>query len=164
MPLRSMLSATKFFLVQTVRCLYAAAALSPAALYAATDEIFTDEFEQTIAYNVSFTENTVISGTTLLANANVPAGSYAAFVRLQVITDSTKPSTSFRLDCSLSPDFDFGDYRLGTDTSAERYVTFQGAVTLSTAHPIQFSCYDANGHQETVLSGQLTIMSVGSVN
>ena len=118
------------------------------------------------AYDVAFTPNTFIGGGSpvLLGSVNVPAGSYLAFVRMQVQTDSTPPGNNFRLDCTLSPGFDDGVYRVGTDTSVERYVTFQGAATLTRAGAIQFSCRDGNGHTDTVLSGKLTVIGVSTIN
>ncbi len=53
--------------------------------------------------------------------------------------------------------------RVGTDVNVERYVTFQGAATLSSAGAIQFTCGDGNGHTDTILSGKLTVIAVGSV-
>ena len=140
-------------------------ALVPGMLCAAPDTIFIDGFEQTTAYDVAFNANALIgSSTVLLGNINVPAGSYVAFVRLQVQTDSAPPNNDFRLDCALTPGFDAGIYRVGTETSVERYVTFQGATTLANAGAIQFSCRDGNGHTNTLLSGKLTALSVSAVN
>ncbi|MEO5624260.1 MAG: hypothetical protein ABIO74_05295 [Dokdonella sp.] len=117
------------------------------------------------AYDVAFTPNTLIGGGSyvVLGSVNVPAGSYVAFVRMQVETGSTPPGNNFRLDCTLSPGFDDGVYRVGYDVSVERYVTFQGAATLSSAGAIQFTCGDGNGHTDTILSGKLTVIAVGSV-
>lgn len=144
--------------------MFIALALVPAVLRAAPDTIFIDGFEQTAAYGIAFTPNTTINSTVLLGSINVPAGSYAAFVRMQVQTDSTPPGNDFRLDCTLSPGFDSGVYRVGTQTGVERYVTFQGAATLANAGAIQFSCRDGNGHVDTLLSGKLTVLSVSAVN
>lgn len=117
------------------------------------------------AYDIAFTPDTLIGNSTvLLGNINVPAGSYVAFVRLQVRTGSDPPGNSFRLDCSLSPGFDDGVYRVGTETSVERYVTFQGAATLDNAGAIQFSCRDGNGHTQTALSGKLTVIAVDAID
>jgi len=118
------------------------------------------------AYDVAFTPNTLIGGGNfvLLGSVNVPAGSYVAFVRMQVQTGSVAPGNNFRLDCSLSPGFDDGDYRVGTDTSVERYVTFQGATTLADDGPIQILCIEGNGHTDTLLSGKLTVIGVSTVN
>jgi hypothetical protein len=74
------------------------------------------------------------------------------------------PGNSFRLDCALEPDFDYGVYRVGTETNVERYVTFQGAATLANAGAIQFSCRDGNGHTQTLLSGKLTVIAVDAIN
>ena len=118
------------------------------------------------AYDVAFNANTLIGGgsSVLLGSVNVPAGSYLAFVRMQAQTDSTPPGNNFRFDCTLSPGFDDGVYRVGTETSVERYVTFQGAATLTSAGAIQFSCRDGNGHTDTVLSGKLTVIGVSTIN
>ena len=117
------------------------------------------------AYDIAFTPDTLIGNSTvLLGNINVPAGSYVAFVRLQVRTGSDPPGNSFRLDCSLAPGFDNGVYRVGTETNVERYVTFQGAATLDNAGAIQFSCRDGNGHTQTALSGKLTVVSVDAID
>lgn len=132
---------------------------------AAPDTVFIDGFEQSLAFDVALTPNTVIGpAVNLISNVAVPPGAYVALVRMQVITGSTAPGNSFRLDCTLSPGFDSGVYRIGMQTNAERYVTFQGAATLAGAGNIQFSCRDGNGNSSTLLSGKLTVMSVGSVN
>lgn len=117
------------------------------------------------AYDLAFVPNTLIGNSpVLLGNINVPAGSYVAFVRMQVRTGGDPPGNSFRLDCTLAPDFDYGVYRVGMETNAERYVTFQGAATLANAGPIQFSCLDGNGHTQTLLSGKLTVIAVDAIN
>ena len=118
------------------------------------------------AYDVAFTPNTLIGGGSpvTLGSVSVPAGSYIAFVRMQVQTGSSPPGNNFRLDCTLSPGFDDGVYRVGTDVSVERYVTFQGAATLSSPGTIQLDCRDGNGHTDTILSGKLTVIGVGAVN
>lgn len=117
------------------------------------------------AYDLDFTPDTLIGNSVvLLGNLNVPAGSYVAFVRMQVRTGSDPPGNWFRLDCALTPDFDYGVYRVATETNVERYVTFQGAATLDNAGPIQFSCRDGNGHTQTLLSGKLTVIAVDAVN
>ena len=118
------------------------------------------------AYDVAFTANMLIGGGSpvLLGSVNVPAGSYLAFVRIQVQTDSIPPGNNFRINCALSPGFDDGDYRVGVETSVERYVTFQGAATLTGAGAIQFSCRDANFNTDTVLSGKLTVIGVSTIN
>ena len=118
------------------------------------------------AYDVAFLPNTLIGGgnAVVLGSVSVPAGSYVAFVRMQVLTDSTPPGNNFRFDCTLAPGFDGGVYRVGVDTSVERYVTFQGAATLTSAGAIEVSCRDGNLHTDTVLSGKLTVVGVGTVN
>ena len=133
---------------------------------AASDMIFTDGFEPTAVYNRTFAANVPIgSGVVLLGSVNVPAGSYVAFVRLQAQTGSeASPGNSYRFDCTLSPGFDSAVYRVGQESYVERYLTFQGAATLSNAGAIQFYCHDGNGHTDTELSGKLTIMSVGTIN
>ncbi|MEO5625229.1 MAG: hypothetical protein ABIQ70_04385 [Dokdonella sp.] len=142
-----------------------ALALVPAMACAAPDTVFVDGFEQTIVYDIAFSPNAVIGpSTALIANLNVPAGSYVAFVRMQLITGSAAPATSFRLDCTLAPGFDSGVYTIGVETSVERYLTFQGAKTLASASNIQFSCHDGNGNTSTLLSGKLTVMSASAVN
>ncbi|MEO5625230.1 MAG: hypothetical protein ABIQ70_04390 [Dokdonella sp.] len=118
------------------------------------------------AYDVAFAPNTLIGGGNyvLLGSIDVPAGSYVAFVRMQVLTESVAPGNNFRFTCTLSPGFDDGDYRVGYETSVERYVTFQGAATLASAGSIQIICGDGNGHTDTVLSGKLTVVGVSTVN
>jgi hypothetical protein len=117
------------------------------------------------AYDLAFVPDTLIGNSTvLLGNINVPAGSYVAFVRMQVRTGGDPPGNSFRLDCTLAPGFDFGVYRVGSDTLVERYVTFQGGATLASAGAIQFSCQEGNGHTQTLLSGKLTVIAVDAIN
>lgn len=117
------------------------------------------------AYDLEFVQDTLIGNSSvLLGNVNVPAGSYVAFVRMQVRTGGDPPGNSFRLDCNLGPGFDNGVYRVGTETNAERYVTFQGGATLDNAGAIQFSCRDGNGHTQTLLSGKLTVIAVDAIN
>ncbi|MEO5558850.1 MAG: hypothetical protein ABIO49_03710 [Dokdonella sp.] len=132
----------------------------------ASDHIFSDGFDTYAAYDLAFPANTPIGGSlVLLGSINVPAGSYAAFVRLQVQTGSeADPGTSYRLICTLSPGFDAGDYRVGMQSNVERYLTFQGTTSLTGAGVIQFSCRDGNGHTDTGVSGKLTVISVGAVN
>ena len=139
-----------------VKCLMAIGLIAPICAMAA----------QGHAYDAAFPANTLINGGTsaLLASINVPAGSYVAFVRLQVETGSTAPGTNFRLDCELDPNIDEPVYRVGTDTSVERYVTYQGAVTLSDDGAISFSCRDGNGHTDTVIGGKLTVIGVSTVD
>ena len=118
------------------------------------------------SYDVAFAPNTLIGGGSyvVLGSVNVPAGSYVAFVRMQVETgNEANPGNSYRPYCSLSPGFDYGDYRVGSDVSAERYLTFQGAATLSSPGAIELACGDGNNHTDTVLSGKLTVIAVGSV-
>lgn len=136
------------------------------ALLGPSDSIFADGFEQTIAYQVIFANNVPIgSSLVLLGSINVPAGSYVAFVRMQVQTGSeANPGNSYRFDCSLTPGFDNAIYRVGMTSSVERYLTFQGAATLAGPAVIQFSCRDGNGHTDSALSGKLTVISVASVN
>lgn len=73
-------------------------------------------------------------------------------------------STIFRLDCTLSPGSDNVVYRAGTDVSAERPVTSQGAGTLNEAGSINLTCHEGNGHTDTLLSGELTVIAVSGVN
>lgn len=117
------------------------------------------------AYDLEFVPNTLIGNSTvLLGNINVPAGSYVAFVRMQVRTGGDPPGNSFRLDCTLGPGFDYGVYRVGSETNVERYVTFQGGATLNNAGAIQFSCQEGNAHTQTLLSGKLTVIAVDAIN
>ncbi len=119
------------------------------------------------SYDVAFPANTLIGGGSpvTLASVNVPAGSYVAFVRMQAQTGSeVNPGNNYRFDCTLSPNFDDATYRVGYESSVERYVTFQGATTLDSAGAIQFSCRDGNAHTDIVLGGKLTVMSVSAVN
>lgn len=132
----------------------------------ASDHIFSDGFDTYAAYDLAFPADTPIGASlALLGTINVPAGSYAAFVRLQVKTGSeADPGNSYRLICTLSPGFDSGDYRVGMESNVERYLTFQGTATLAGPGVIQFSCRDGNGHTDTAVSGKLTVISVGAVN
>lgn len=119
------------------------------------------------SYDVAFPANTLISGgnPVTLGSVNVPAGSYVAFVRMQAQTGSeASPGNNYRFSCQLLPNMDAGDYRVGIESNVERYVTFQGATTLTSAGTIQFSCSDGNGHTDTILGGKLTVMSVSGVN
>ena len=132
---------------------------------AGADTIFADGFEPNRAWDVTFAEDVPI-GTTLveLGSVAVPAGSYMALARLQVRTGSeTNPGNSYRLDCSLSS-FDYGVYRVGTESNVERYVTFQGAATLASPGTIALTCRDGNGHVDTALSGKLTVLSVSGID
>ena len=131
-----------------------------------SDHIFSDGFDTYAAYDLAFPTDTPIGNSlVLLGTINVPAGSYAAFVRLQVQTGSeADPGNSYRLDCSLSPGFDTGIYRVGMQSNVERYLTFQGTATLAGPGVIQFSCRDGTGHTDTALSGKLTVISVGAVH
>lgn len=124
------------------------------------------EAAQGRAYDVSFVPNTLINGGTpvVLGSVAVPAGFYVAFARLQVLTGSTAPGNSFRLDCDLLPDGESVVYRVGQETNAERYVTLNGAVTLDSAGSIRIACRDGNGHTDTVLSGKLTVIGVSTIN
>lgn len=116
-------------------------------------------------YDVDFTENLLIGNSTvLLGSINVPAGSYVAIVRMQMLTgDEVDPGNNYRPDCVLGPDIENTVYRVGQESSVERYLTWQGATTLASDGAIQFSCRDGNGHTDTELSGKLTVMSVGAV-
>ena len=136
------------------------------SLLGVPDEIFSDGFESIAAYDVTLSPNISIgNGVVLLGSLNVPAGSYVAIARLQVFTGSeVNPANSYRFDCSLSPGFDSGVFRVGQQSSVERYLTVQGAATLANAGAIQLSCRDGNGHTDTVLSGKLTVISVGGIN
>jgi hypothetical protein len=117
------------------------------------------------AYDIELAPDTLIGNSTvLLGNINVPAGSYVAFVRMQVRTGSDPPGNSFRLDCNLGPGFDNAVYRVGQETDVERYVTFQGGATLSNAGAIQFSCSEGNNHTQTLLSGKLTVIAVDAID
>ena len=140
--------------------------LIPCQAFALSDLIFYDGFQMNHAYDIAFGSNVLIGNSVvLLGSVNVPAGSYVAFVRLQAMTGSeANPGNSYRFDCTLSPGFDSGVYRVGMESSVERYLTFQGAATLSNPGAIQFSCLDGNGHTDTELSGKLTVISVDKVN
>jgi hypothetical protein len=117
------------------------------------------------AYDIELAPGTLIGNSTvLLGNINVPAGSYVAFVRMQVRTGSDPPGNSFRLDCNLGPGFDNAVYRVGQETDVERYVTFQGGATLNNAGAIQFSCSEGNNHTQTLLSGKLTVIAVDAID
>jgi hypothetical protein len=118
------------------------------------------------SYDVEFASGTLFNNSqVLLATINVPAGAYVAMARLQVQTGAeADPGNNYRIACDLSPGFDSSDYRVGEESSVERYLTWQGAATLASPGPIQFACYDPNSHTETVLGGKLTVMTVGSVN
>ena len=117
-------------------------------------------------YDVAFTENLLLGNSTvLLGSINVPAGSYVAIARMQMLTgNESNPGNNYRPDCVLGPDIENTVYRVGMESNVERYLTWQGATTLASDGAIQFSCRDGNGHTDTELSGKLTVMSVGSVS
>lgn len=116
-------------------------------------------------YDVAFTPNLLLgSPLVVLASVNLPAGSYVAIARMQMQTGSeSNPGNSYRPDCQLAPGMENTAYRVGQESNVERYLTWQGAVTLDSDGAIQFACRDGNGHTDTELSGKLTVMSVGSV-
>lgn len=119
------------------------------------------------AWDASVPSNILIDGGSYvtLASVNVPAGTYVAIARLQVRTgNEANPSSSYRLDCSLSPNMDLPIYRVGTESSVERYITFQGAAVLSAPGQIELKCRDGNNHTDTILGGKLTVLAVGAVN
>jgi hypothetical protein len=128
------------------------------------DAIFSDGFDGTVVWDVTIPNGIVLdTNTATLAAVEVPPGEYVAFARLQAATGSdSNPGNNYRLDCNLLPDFDFAVYRVGVDPLVERYVTFQGAARLDSAATVSLECRDGNGHQDTVLSGKLTVIRVGS--
>lgn len=117
-------------------------------------------------YDVEFTGNLLIGdATVVLGNINLPAGSYVAIARMQMETgNESNPGNNYRPDCTLGPNIENTTYRVGEESSVERYLTWQGATTLTSNGAIQFACRDGNGHTDTELSGKLTVMSVGAVN
>lgn len=129
------------------------------------DSIFADGFDLNPSYDVAFANDVPLGADLIeLASVAVPAGSYAVFVRLQARTgDDPDPGNSYRLDCDLSP-ADNAVYRVGTEPLVERYLNYQGAVTLDAAGTIRFSCRSANQHEATALSGKLTVVAVGGVD
>jgi hypothetical protein len=128
------------------------------------DAIFSDGFDGTVVWDVTIPNGIVLdTNTATLAAVEVPPGEYVAFARLQAETGSdSNPGTNYRLDCNLLPDFDFAVYRVGVTPLVERYVTFQGAARLDSAATISLQCRDGNGHEDTVLSGKMTVIRVGS--
>ena len=131
-----------------------------------TDSIFADGFDLNTSYDIAFANDIPLGADLVeLGSVAVPAGSYAVFVRLQARTgDDPDPGNSYRLDCDLSPAEDNTVYRVGVEPLVERYLTYQGAVTLDDAGTIHFSCRSANGHEATALSGKLTAIAVGGVD
>lgn len=132
----------------------------------AGDAIFADGFDLSMSYDFTFPSDVPLGDQSVeLGSVSVPAGSYAVFVRLQARTgDDPNPGNNYRLDCELSPGIDFDVYRVGVEPLVERYLTYQGAVTLDTAGTIGFSCRSANQHEATALSGKLTVLSVGGLD
>jgi hypothetical protein len=132
----------------------------------AGDSIFADGFDLSISYDFTFPSNVPLGDQSVeLGSVSVPAGSYAVFVRLQARTgDDPNPGNNYRLDCELSPAIDYDVYRVGVEPLVERYLTYQGAVTLDTDGTIGFSCRSANQHEATALSGKLTVLSVGGLD
>ena len=130
------------------------------------DSIFVDGFDPNTSYDEAFAENILLGDKVVeLGSVAVPAGSYAVFVRLQARTgDDPNPGNSYRLDCGLSPELDDAIYRVGVVASVERYLNYQGAVTLAAADTIRFSCRSANNHEAMALSGKLTVVAVGGVD
>ena len=103
-----------------------------------------------------------------VVSVEVPAGSYVVSARLQGVTGFTPPGNNFRFDCDLvGPDatFDSVVYRVGTDVGVERYLTFQGAGTTTTAGTIELICREGNGHPDVeVDTASLTAIQVAAVN
>ena len=132
----------------------------------AGDSIFADGFDLSISYNFTFPSDVPLGDQSVeLGSVSVPAGSYAVFVRLQARTgDDPNPGNNYRLDCELSPAIDYDVYRVGVEPLVERYLTYQGAVTLDTAGTIGFWCRSANQHEATALDGKLTVLSVGGLD
>jgi hypothetical protein len=126
-----------------------------------SDFIFFDGFDGTTAWDITVPSGTPFSGDFVtLASVDVPPGQYVAFARLQVITGIDPPGNNFRFYCTLGPSFDFGDYRVGLETSVERYVTFQGAATFDSTTNVSLICLDGNQHTDNVLSGKMTVIRV----
>ena len=130
------------------------------------DSIFTDGFDLTPSYDYTFAPNIPLADQAVeLGSVSVPAGSYAVFVRLHARTgDDPDPGNNYRLDCEISPGIDYAVYRVGTDALVERYLNYQGTVTLPAAGAIGFSCRSANGHLATALGGKLTVLTVGGAD
>jgi hypothetical protein len=131
-----------------------------------SDSIFVDGFDLEMSYDDTFAEDIPLGDEIVeLGSVTVPAGSYAVFVRLQARTgDDPDPGNNYRLDCGLSPGLDDATYRVGVVASVERYLNYQGAVTLVAADTIRFSCRSANNHEAMALSGKLTAIAVGGVD
>lgn len=130
------------------------------------DSIFADGFDLNPSFDVAFASNIPLDAELIeLGSIEVPAGSYAVFVRLQARTgDDPNPGNSYRLDCHLSPAGDDGVYRVGVEPSVERYLNYQGAVELDSAGTIRFLCRSANEHEAMAVSGKLTAVAVGGVD
>lgn len=128
------------------------------------DTIFSDGFDGTVVWDVTIPSGIILdtNGATL-ASVDVPPGEYVAFARLQAETGTdSNPGNNYRFDCNLLPVFDFAVYRVGLDPVVERYVTFQGAARLDSAATVSLECRDGNGHEDTVLSGKMTVIRVGN--
>ncbi|GAA1780555.1 hypothetical protein GCM10009795_028530 [Nocardioides hankookensis] len=122
------------------------------------------------AYSATMPASVALPASTgqTLMTVNVPAGDYVVMARIQGETGSDpNPGNNYRFDCSLSgPDVTFDDpvYRVGVDPYVERYLTFQGAGAVEQAGTITLSCYAGNGHDLSVISGQLQAIQVGDLD
>lgn len=130
------------------------------------DSIFADGFDLTPSYDYEFAPDIALADQAVeLGSVSVPAGSYAVFVRLHARTgDDPNPGNNYRFDCEVSPGIDYPVYRVGTEALVERYLNYQGTVTLPAAGTIGFSCRSANGHLATALGGKLTVLTVGGAD
>ena len=121
------------------------------------------------AYSATMPTSVSLPGSTgqTLMSVTVPAGDYVVTARIQGQTGSDpNPGNNYRFDCTLSgPDVTFDDpvYRVGVDPNVERYLTFQGAGSAEQAGTVALYCYAGNGHDLTIISGQLQAIRVGGL-
>lgn len=138
------------------------------AVIAGSDTIFANGFDPHGAWDVTLAGNVPIGWETVqLGSVTLPPGAYLAMARLQIRTGSEQnPGNSYRLDCTLrigQNNADTSVYRVGTQSDAERYLTFQGVGTLAASGSAYLACRDGNGHVDTALGGKLTVLAVDAV-
>lgn len=122
------------------------------------------------AYSTSLDTEVALPASTskTLMSVSVPAGDYVVAARIQGETGSeANPGNNYRFDCTLGGQgvvFDDPTYRVGYDPDVERYLTFQGAGTTTATGAITLVCFAGNGHDLSVISGQLQAIRVGDLN